>query len=185
MLVSRALAALLALALALALAAAAVQSWPLHSLHADVAQDRAAQAEADRLHERAAAQRHQEIDRATQTQIEQDRRAAAAAGGDVERLRRALVATAQDRATSATSCADDRAAVDRLAGALSACAELVADGLRAGDAIATQVTGLQASHCSQPIGAPMPPIRIAGLSEAVGTLRGLSAKNRKRVALMP
>ena len=130
--------------LALALAAAAVQTWRLRSLHAAVAQDRAAQAEADRLHERAAAQRHQEIDRATQTQIEQDRRAAAAAGGDVERLRGALVATAQDRATAAASCADDRAAVDRLAGLLSACAGMVADGLRAGDAIATQVMGLQA-----------------------------------------
>ena len=130
--------------LALALAAAGVQSWRLHSLQTKVADERAAQAEADRLHERAASQRNREIDRATQTQIEQDRRAAAAAGGDVERLRRALVATAQDRATSATSCADDRATVDRLAGALSACAELVADGLRAGDAIATQVMGLQA-----------------------------------------
>ena len=142
MLVSRALAALLALALA----AAAVQTWRLRSLQTEVAQQRAGQAEADRLHERAASQRTREIDRATQTRIETDRRAAAAAGGDVERLRRALVATAQDRATSATSCADDRAAVDRLAGALSACAELVADGLRAGDAIATQVTGLRAAH---------------------------------------
>ena len=130
--------------LALALAAAAVQSWRLHSLQTEVAQQRAGQAEADRLHERAASQRNREIDHATQTRIELDRRAAAAAGGDVERLRRALVATAQDRATSATRCADDRAAVDRLAGALSACAELVADGLRAGDAIATQVMGLQA-----------------------------------------
>ena len=130
--------------LALALAAAAVQTWRLRSLHAAVAQYRAAQAEADRLHERAASQRTREIDRATQTRIEADRRAAAAAGGDVERLRGALVATAQDRATTAASCADDRAAVDRLAGLLSACAGMVADGLRAGDAIATQVMGLQA-----------------------------------------
>jgi hypothetical protein len=142
MLVSRALAALLAMAIA----AAAVQTWRLRSLHAAVAQDRAAQAEADRLHERAAAQRHQEIDRATQTQIEQDRRAAAAAGSDVQRLRHALVATTQDRTESATRCADDSAAVDRLAGALSACAGLVADGLQVGDALATQVTGLQAGH---------------------------------------
>ena len=132
--------------LALALAAASVQTWRLRSLHAAVAQDRAAQAEADRLHERAAAQRHQEIDRATQTQIEQDSRAAAAAGSDVQRLRHALVATAQARAESATRCTDDSAAVDRLAGLLSACAGMVADGLRAGDAIATQVTGLQATH---------------------------------------
>ena len=130
--------------LALAVAAAGVQSWSLHSLQATVADERAAQREADRLHERAASLRNREIDHATQTRIETDRRAAAAAGGDVERLRRALVATAQDRATSATRCADDSAAVDRLAGALSACAELVADGLRAGDAIATQVMGLQA-----------------------------------------
>ena len=139
-------AALILLALALALAAAAVQSWRLRGLQTEVAQQRAGQAEADRLHERAASQRTREIDRATQTRIETDRRAAAAAGGDVERLRRALVATAQDRAESATRCADDSAAADRLAGALSACAELVADGLRAGDAIATQVTGLQAAH---------------------------------------
>ena len=132
--------------LALALAAAAVQTWRLRSLHAAVAQDRAAQAEADRLHERAAAQRHQEIDRATQTQIEQDRRAAAAAGSDVQRLRHALVATAQARAESATRCTDDSAAADRLAGLLSACAGLVADGPQVGDAIATQVTGLQAAH---------------------------------------
>lgn len=129
--------------LALALAAAAVQTWRLRSLQTEVAQQRAGQAEADRLHERAVSQRTREIDRATQTRIEADRRAAAA-GGDVERLRGALVATAQDRATTAASCADDRAAVDRLAGLLSACAELVADGLRAGDAIATQVMGLQA-----------------------------------------
>ena len=136
--------AILAALLALAVAAAGVQTIRLQTERADVAQQRAAQAEADRLHERAAAQRHQEIDRATQTQIEQDRRAAAAAGGDVERLRHALVANAQERANSATRCTDDSAAADRLAGALSACAELVADGLRAGDAIATQVMGLQA-----------------------------------------
>lgn len=143
-------AALILLALALALAAAAVQSWRLHSLQATVADERAtraderaAQREADRLHERAATQRNQEIDRATQTRIETDRRAAAAAGSDVQRLRDALVATAQDRATTTASCADDRAAVDRLAGLLSACASLVADGLRAGDALATQVIGLQ------------------------------------------
>ena len=132
--------------LALALAAAAVQTWRLRSLQTEVAQQRAGQAEADRLHERAASQRTREIDHATQTRIETDRRAAAAAGGDVERLRHALVATAQDRATTAASCADDRAAVDRLAGLLSACAGMVADGLRAGDALATQVTGLQAGH---------------------------------------
>lgn len=137
-------AALILLALALALAAAAVQSWRLHSLQTEAAQQRAGQAEADLLHERAASQRTREIDRATQTRIETDRRAAAAAGSDVQRLRDALIATAQDRAESATRCADDSAAADRLAGALSACAELVADGLRAGDAIATQVMGLQA-----------------------------------------
>ena len=130
--------------LALALAAAAVQSWRLHSLQTEVAQQRAGRAEADRLHERAASQRTREIDRATQTRIETDRRAAAAAGGDVERLRGALVATAQARTESATRCADDSAAADRLAGLLSACAGMVADGLRAGDAIATQVMGLQA-----------------------------------------
>ena len=130
--------------LALALAAAAVQTWRLRSLQTEVAQQRAGQAEADRLHERAASQRTREIDRATQTRIETDRRAAAAAGSDVQRLRHALVATAQDRAESATRCADDRAAVDRLAGLLSACAGLVADGLQVGDAIATQVMGLQA-----------------------------------------
>lgn len=133
-----------AVMLAAAVAAAGVQTLRLHRLQTTVAEQQAQQSEADRLHERAASQRNREIDRATQTRIETDRRAAAAAGGDVERLRRALVATAQDRATSATSCADDRATVDRLAGALSACAELVADGLRAGDAIATQVMGLQA-----------------------------------------
>ena len=138
--------AILAALLALAVAAAGVQTIRLQTERADVAQQRAAQAEADRLHERAASQRTREIDRATQTRIETDRRAAAAAGGDVERLRGALVATAQDRATTAASCADDRAAVDRLAGLLSACAGMVADGLRAGDAIATQVTGLQAAH---------------------------------------
>lgn len=130
--------------LAAAISAAGVLSWRLHSLQTKVADERAVQAEADRLHERAASQRTREIDRATQTRIETDRRAAAAAGGDVERLRGALVATAQDRATTAASCADDRAAVDRLAGLLSACAGMVADGLRAGDAIATQVMGLQA-----------------------------------------
>ena len=137
--------------LALAASAAGVQSWRLHSLQATVADERAtraderaAQAEADRLHDRAATYRRQEIDHATQTRIETDRRAAAAAGGDVQRLRDALIATTQDRATTTASCADDRAAADRLAGLLSACAELVADGLRAGDAIATQVMGLQA-----------------------------------------
>ena len=147
----RILIALLAAAVAAAVAAAGVQSWRLHSLQATVADERATraderadQAEADKLHDRAATQRNQEIDRATQTRIETDRRAAAATGGDVERLRRALVATAQARTESATSCADDRAAVDRLAGLLSACAGMVADGLRAGDAIATQVMGLQA-----------------------------------------
>ncbi len=132
--------------LALAASAAGVQSWRLHSLQTEVAQQRAGQAEADRLHERAASQRTREIDRATQTRIETDRRAAAAAGSDVQRLRGALVATAQDRATTAASCADDRAAVDRLAGLLSACAGMVADGLQVGDALATQVTGLQAAH---------------------------------------
>ena len=132
--------------LAAAISAAGVQSWRLRSLQTEVADERAGQAEADRLHERAASQRTREIDRATQNRIETDRRAAAATGGDVERLRRALVATAQARAESATRCADDSAAVDRLAGALSACAGLVADGLRVGDAIATQVTGLQAAH---------------------------------------
>ena len=135
--------AILAALLALAVAAAGAQTMRLHSLQTEVTQQRADQAEADRLHERAASRRNREIDRATQTRIETDRRAAAAAGGDVERLRRALVATAQDRATSATRCADDSAAADRLAGALSTCASLVAGGLRAGDAIATQVTGLQ------------------------------------------
>ena len=138
--------AILAALLALAVAAAGVQTIRLQTERADVAQQRAAQSEADRLHERAASQRTREIDRATQTRIETDRRAAAAAGGDVERLRGALVATAQDRATTAASCADDRAAVDRLAGLLSACAGLVADGLQVGDALATQVTGLQAAH---------------------------------------
>ena len=139
-------AALILLALALAPAAAAVQSWRLHSLQTEVAQQRAGQAEADRLHERAASQRTREIDRATQTRIETDRRAAAAAGGDVERLRRALVATAQARTESATSCADDSAAAERLAGLLSACTGLVAEGLRVGDALATQVIGLQSAH---------------------------------------
>ena len=137
-------AALILLALALALAAAAVQSWRLHSLQATVADERAVQAEADRLRDRAAAMRNREIDHATQTRIEHDRRAAAAAGSDVQRLRDALIANAQARTESATRCADDSAAADRLAGLLSACAGLVADGLRAGDAIATQVMGLQA-----------------------------------------
>ena len=135
-----------AVMLAAAVAAAGVQTLRLHRLQTTVAEQQAQQAEADRLHERAASQRTREIDRDTQTRIETDRRAAAAAGGDVERLRRALVATAQDRAESATRCADDRAAVDRLAGLLSACAGLVADGLQVGDALATQVTGLQAAH---------------------------------------
>ena len=130
--------------LALAVAAAGVLSWRLHSLQATVADERAAQREADRLHERAASLRNREIDHATQTRIETDRRAAAAAGTDVDRLRHALIATAQERAASATRCADDSAAADRLAGLLSACAGMVADGLRAGDAIATQVMGLQA-----------------------------------------
>ena len=138
--------AILAALLALAVAAAGVQTIRLQTERADVAQQRAAQSEADRLHERAASQRTREIDRATQTRIETDRRAAAAAGGDVERLRRALVATAQARTESATRCADDSAAADRLAGLLSACAGLVADGLQVGDALATQVTGLQAAH---------------------------------------
>lgn len=132
--------------LALAASAAGVQSWRLHSLQTEVAQQRADQAEADKLHDRAATYRRQEIDRATQTRIETDRRAAAATGGDVERLRHALVVTAQDRATSATRCADDSAAADRLAGLLRACAGLVADGLQVGDTLATQVTGLQAGH---------------------------------------
>ena len=132
--------------LALAVSAAGVQSWRLHSLRAAVADERAVQAEADRLHERAASLRNREIDRATQTRIETDRRAAAAAGTDVDRLRHALIATAQERSTSATRCADDSAAADRLAGALSTCAGLVADGLTVGDAIATQVIGLQAGH---------------------------------------
>ena len=136
--------------LALAVSAAGVQSWRLHSLQATVADERAAQAEereaqaeADRMNERAASLRNREIDRATQARTEQDRRAAAATGSDVDRLRHALIAAAQERATSATRCADDSAAADRLAGLLSACASLVADGLRAGDAIATQVMGLQ------------------------------------------
>ena len=133
-----------AVMLAAAVAAAGVQTLRLHRLQTTVAEQQAQQAEADRLHERAASQRTREIDRATQTRIEADRRVAAAAGSDVQRLRDALVATAQARAESATRCTDDSAAVDRLAGALSACAELVADGLRAGDAIATQVMGLQA-----------------------------------------
>lgn len=134
--------------LALAVAAAGVQSWRLHSLQATVADERAAQAEADRLHERAASLRNREIDHATQTRSEADRRAAAATGGDVDRLRHALIATAQARTESATRCADDSAAADRLAGLLSACAGLVADGLRAGDAIATQVMGLQSLEAS-------------------------------------
>lgn len=130
--------------LALAVAAAGVQSWRLHSLQATVSEERAAQAEADRMNERAASLRNREIDRATQTRTEQDRRTAAADNSDVDRLRHALIATAQERAASATRCADDSAAADRLAGLLSACAGMVADGLRAGDAIATQVIGLQA-----------------------------------------
>ena len=77
-----------------------------------------------------------------QTAVAQDR----AAQAETDRLRRALVATAQDRAATAAGCADDRSAADRLAGLLSACAGLVADGLRVGDAIATQVTGLQSAQ---------------------------------------
>lgn len=134
--------------LALAVTAAGVQSWRLHSLQTTVADERATQREADRLHERAASLRNREIDRATQTRSEADRRAAAATGSDVDRLRHALIATAQERAASATRCADDSAAADRLAGLLSACAGMVADGLRAGDAIATQVTGLQSLEAS-------------------------------------
>ena len=130
--------------LAAAVAVAGAQTLRLHFLQSEVASARAAEAEADRLHERAASQRTREIDRATQTRIETDRRAAAAAGGDVDRLRHALVAVAQDRSATAPGCADDQATADRLAAALSTCAGLVADGLRAGDVIATQVMGLQA-----------------------------------------
>lgn len=148
--------AILAAAVLAASAVAGVQTMRLQSLRAEVAQEqaeqraevaqqRADQAEADRLHDRVATRRNQELDRATQTAVEADRRAAAATGSDVDRLRHALIATAQDRAASATSCADNRAAADRLAGALSACAGLVADGLRTGGALATQVTGLQAA----------------------------------------
>ena len=148
--ITTALTTALALALAVAAATAGVQTLRLQSLRAEVAQQRAGQAEADRLHDRVATRRNQEIDRATQTALETDRRAAAATGGDVARLRDALIAAAQARAAAPISCADDRAAVDRLESLLGACAAVVADGLERGDAIARQVTGLQA------LGSPLP-----------------------------
>ena len=129
--------------LALAAAAAGVQTMRLHSLQTDVARAAAAQAEADRMGERAASQRIQEIDRATQGQIERDRRTAAADRSDLTRLRNAIAAGTQERATATTSCADERAAADRLASALDTCSVLVAEGVERGDSLAVQVSGLR------------------------------------------
>ena len=132
----------LALLLALSVAAAGAQTWRLHSLRTDIALDRAAQAAADRADARAAVIRNQEIDRATQTNINAARVAAAAARTDADGLRDALAATAQFT-PAAPSCAAEQATTARLAGLLGQAAGLVAECQERGGALATQVTGLQ------------------------------------------
>lgn len=73
------LARALAVLLVLSVAAAGVQTWRIHAMQTRAAEARAAQAEADRIRERAAVVRNQEIDRATQLDINAARLAAAAA----------------------------------------------------------------------------------------------------------
>jgi hypothetical protein len=132
----------MAILLALAVAGFAIQTLRLERLRTSVAEQRAAQAEADRLHDRAASHRTQETDRATQTRINAARAAAAAARTDADLLRDALAPYAQPTA-STPSCAAESAASARLASLVEQAAGLVAECQERGADLATQVIGLQ------------------------------------------
>jgi CO/xanthine dehydrogenase FAD-binding subunit len=132
----------LLLMLGLAVAGLAAQTWRLQTLRTAVAEEKAAQAEVDRINEKRAQARTQQVDHATQTRIQAARVAADGSRDDADRLRRALVAISQRPATP-TSCADDQRTIDRMAQLLAEGAGLVAECQRRGGELAAQVEGLQ------------------------------------------
>lgn len=140
----------LAIGLALALAATGVQTWRLHSLQTEVAQERQRRAEEDLERERQRAAYDQALNegvrKATDAWIRKTRAARAAADGLDGAYRGVL-----DAINAAGGTADDPAAACRAAGErvaklerlLGEGAGLAAEGARRVDALDAKLSGLQ------------------------------------------